>query len=187
MMMGKKVILWLLAIPVITGATFVVLNYFFYQEPAEVFQQTGDVATLLSEVTELEDSLSENPKQTKKILELAHCYQVMGRYPEAISTFGKAWDSVEKSPDELTHFADVLARNKGNDFSGKPIELLKQALALDSENINALILYGTALISQQQNTLAAKQWEKAFQLMDEDDLRYKELEELLAQLKSSQL
>ncbi|PID65382.1 MAG: hypothetical protein CR975_07300 [Gammaproteobacteria bacterium] len=137
---------------------------------------------LLQAVDSLEKALEKDSTQTAKQLELAHCYEIMGRYPKAIIAYGKAWEVVKKSPDELVRFADVLARSKGNHYAGKPKALLKQALELDHQHVDALISYGTALLSERQQTLAAEYWQKAHHLLDRGDPRYTELEKLLSGL-----
>ncbi len=180
----KQIIAWLIAIPVITGIVFLVLNALFYQEPAEVFLQTGNVPELLQSVEQLEKTLEKNPEDSNKQLELAHCYEVMGRYPEAIRRYGKAWEHVEQSADELTRFAEVLARSKGNDYAGKPTELLKQALQLDNQHIDALIAYATALISDNQTAQATEYLQRAYNLLDAKDVRRGELADVLEKVRS---
>ncbi len=180
---AKQIIAWLLAIPVITGVVFIALNHIFHQEPADEFLQTGNVPKLLQSVKQLEKTLAHNPQQSDKQLELAHCYEVMGRYPEAITLYGKAWARVQQSPDELTRFADVLARNKGNSYAGKPMELLTQALQLDNRHIDALIAYATALIAENQDAQATEYLQRAYDLLDSDDLRRSELADVIEKIR----
>ncbi len=130
----------------------------------------------------MQQEVNDNPEQPDKQLLLAHAYQVMGRYPEAITAYGKAWPQVEKSPDELVRFAEVLYRQKGSQFAGKPLDLLNQALALDKQHIDGLILHGTAMLQQKNNAQAVKDWTLAKSLLAADDARKAELTNMLEAL-----
>lgn len=176
------ILAWVLGVPVVAAVVFAILSAVFYQEPDEQFQHDGNVAELLKEVERLELDLKNNPEQPDKQLIIAHSYQVMGRYPEAITAYGKAWELVEQSPDDLVRFAEVLYRQKGNNFEGKPIELLNQALGLDSQHIDGLILHGTAMLQQKNNAQAIKDWTQANALLPEDDARKSELAKMMESL-----
>lgn len=176
---------WVLGVPVVAALGFVVLSAVFYQEPAEKFQHDGNVAALLSEVQRLENDLSNHPEQPEKSLILAHSYRAMGKYSKAILAYGNAWPLIENSPDNLVAFAETLARQRGNDFKGKPLQLITQALNLEPSHIDALILKGTALLQQKDYTQAITLWQKAYQLLPITDSRRDELQMMLQELKAS--
>lgn len=173
---------WVVGVPAVTAVAFAILSAVFYQEPDEQFQHDGNVAELLKEVARLEQDLKNNPEQPDKQLIIAHSYQVMGRYPKAIDAYGKAWGLVEQSPDDLVRFAEVLYRQKGSDFEGKPIELLKQALSMNSQHIDGLILHGTAMLQQKNDAQAIKDWRLANTLLPKDDARKAELVKMMESL-----
>ncbi len=182
--MKKKniIIAWVLGVPAVAIFIFMLLSIIFYQEPGERFQNDGNVAELLREVEKLEQDLKKDPKQLHKQRLLAHSYQVMGRYPEAIAAYGRAWKLVEKSPDDLVRFAEALYRQKGNQFTGKPLELLNQALNLNGQHINGLILHGTAMLQQKNNVQAVKDWTLANSLLPDNDARKAELQKMIKQM-----
>ncbi|MBS9777507.1 MAG: hypothetical protein KGV50_01975 [Gammaproteobacteria bacterium] len=178
----RKIISWLLITPVIAVGAVLALNYIFYKEPAEKFIETGNVAELLQSIADLENTLSQSPEKAHLRLELAHGYEAMGHYDKAITAYGKAWKKVERAPDELLRFAEVLARSKGHNYTGKPLELINTALEIDSNNIDALIMKGTAMLSTKQKAVSLEYWQKAYGLLDEQDPRFTPLGEMLEKL-----
>lgn len=127
--------------------------YFFLgqplPDPARALQKTGDVGQFLDQIQGLEAKVAADPDNTAQQLMLARSYRVMGRYPESVVAYGKAWPLVEKDPSELALFAEVLALQRGS-FEGKPDELLAQAKALDANNLDVMMLLGQSAIQQKR-------------------------------------
>ena len=128
--------------------------------PAERFAETGDVSQFVDAVTSLEDKARTYPDDLNVQVMLARSYRAMGRYEEAVGAYGRAWEAIKDDPRELTLFAGVLALYRG-DFSGKPDELLQQALQIDPKNPDALMLAGGSAYEAGQYARAADLWEKA--------------------------
>jgi cytochrome c-type biogenesis protein CcmH len=92
---------------------------------------------------------------------LAHSYEMMGKFSEAAKAYAQLAPLLPKDAQVLADYADVLAVANGRTFQGKPLALLKQALALDSKNVKALVLTGSAYIEQQDAAQAIAYLEKA--------------------------
>lgn len=92
---------------------------------------------------------------------LAHSYEMMGKFSEAAKAYAQLVTLLPKDAQVLADYADVLAVANGRTFQGKPFALLKQALALDSKNVKALVLTGSAYIEQQDAAQAIAYFQKA--------------------------
>ena len=155
---GRSWYLGFLLIPIIAGGVF----YFLYLKdqgnPAATFERTGNVGQFIDAVALLEQRVDENPEDYNGQLMLAHSYRAMGRYEDAVARFGQAWPIIEKDPNNLALFAGSLAIFRGG-FDGKPMELISQALALEENNPDALMLLGGAMFQQGNYGEAIRSWE----------------------------
>ncbi|WP_084493594.1 tetratricopeptide repeat protein [Brackiella oedipodis] len=180
---GKRWYLGLLVIPVIAGALFYFLVLKDQANPAATFDRNGNVEQFVDAVGQLEKRLETNPKDYQGQLMLAHSYRAMGRYQDAVVRFGRAWPIIEKDPNNLALFAGSLAIFRGS-FEGKPMELVKQALALDSHNPDALMLLGGAEFQQKHYDKAIQAWQDLIQhaSLQEEDQQWIEQQIAEAQL-----
>jgi cytochrome c-type biogenesis protein CcmH len=92
---------------------------------------------------------------------LAHSYEMMGKFSEAAKAYAQLIPLLPKDAQVLADYADVLAVTKGRTFQGEPSALLKRALALDSKNVKALMLTGSAYLEQQDAKQALAYFERA--------------------------
>lgn len=169
---GNTWYLGFLLIPIIAGGVFYYLVLKDQANPAATFERTGNIAQFIDAVGMLEQRLDADPEDYQGQLMLAHSYRAMGRYEDAIARFGKAWPIIEKDPNNLALFAGSLAIFRGG-FEGKPLELLGQALALEADNPDALMLLGGAMFQQQNYGGAIDSWEKLLadsRIQDEDKI-----------------
>ena len=96
---------------------------------------------------------------------LARSYKVIGRLEEAEAAFVKAGDFINADPDLLVDYAELLALRAGNSFEGKPLALVKQALALTPDHPNGLLVSGFAAFQANDFAGAVAQWEKLLALL----------------------
>ena len=173
---GRSCYLGFLVIPLIAGGVFYFLYLKDQRDPAATFERTGNVAQFIHAVSLLEQRVEANPEDYKGQLMLAHSYRAMGRYEESVARFGKAWPLIEKDPNNLALFAGALAIYRGG-FEGKPLELIGQALALEADNPDALMLLGGAMFQQGNYVEAIKSWERLLadkSIQEEDKIWIKE-------------
>jgi cytochrome c-type biogenesis protein CcmH len=119
-----------------------------------------DNAQILQMVERLAARLKTNPGDLEGWARLARSYKVLGRLDEAEAAYGKASALVNKTPDMLTDYADLLATKSGGQLEGRPLALVNKALALDARHPMALMLSGTAAYRRKDFALAIAQWEK---------------------------
>jgi len=106
-----------------------------------------------------------NPDDGNGWAMLAQSYATMGRYADSVKAYEKAVKLIPKDAQLLVDYADVLAVANDRNLSGKPLELINQALKIDPKNIKGLALIGTAAFQTKDYASAVKSWEKMLKLL----------------------
>ena len=138
---------------------------YFYQGDAlkiaeENTKQPVSQADVEKMVSEFAAKMEKDPTNLQGWAMLARSYRVMGRIPDAIKAYERAGSYINNQPELLDDYADLLAANANGNFSGKPHQLIAQALKLDPNNFLALWLAGSDAFSTNQFALAVQTWEK---------------------------
>ena len=127
--------------------------------------------------------LNNNPEDIEGWIMLGRTYAIMGRYAEAGNTYAKLVELIPDSPQILSDYADVLAmKNQGN-LSGKPAELIYEALRIDPKYPKALALAGTVEFEQERYAQAAEHWEKLLEGIPADSPLAQSVKESIAEAK----
>lgn len=123
------------------------------------------------EIVRMIDALAErlqaNPDNPSGWAMLAKSYKAIGRFAEAEEAFKRVGPSLQKDPDLLASYADLLAA-RTNSFDGAPMDMVNKALALDPNHLMALMLAGTADYQSGKYAGAVKRWEKIVELLGPD-------------------
>ena len=114
-------------------------------------------------VAQFAAKMEQDPSNLQGWVMLARSYRILGRNQEAAKAYERAGSFIESDPQLLADYADVLATNANGSFSGKPLQLIKQALKLDPNNLMALWLSGTASYAAGNYKAAVQIWEKLAQ------------------------
>lgn len=109
-------------------------------------------------VDRLAKRLKSNPNDQSGWAQLARAYKVQGRLAEAEQAFVKADKLVDSDPDLLTQYADLLA-TRANTIEGRPLVLVKKALALNPKHPMALMMAGSAAYRRADYAQAITYWE----------------------------
>jgi len=117
-------------------------------------------------VEKLAARLKENPDDEKGWLMLARSYKAMGRLPEAAEAYAKGGKMLQESAPLLTDYAETLATLSQGRFAGKPTQLINQALKLNPEEPQALILAGAAASERQDYKAAIGYWERLLPMVE---------------------
>jgi cytochrome c-type biogenesis protein CcmH len=138
---------------------------YFYQGDAlkiaeENTKQPVSQADVEKMVSEFAAKMEKDPTNLQGWAMLARSYRVMGLIPDAIKAYERAGSYINNQPELLADYADLLAANANGNFSGKPHQLIAQALKLDPNNFLALWLAGSDAFSTNQFALAVQTWEK---------------------------
>lgn len=119
-------------------------------------------------VERLAARLQSNPDDLAGWAKLARAYKVQGRLAEAEQAYAKAGKLIDTDPNLLTQYADLLAVRAGNKLEGRPLALVKKALALDPKHPMALMMAGSAAYRRADYAQAVVHWEKVLTVLDPD-------------------
>lgn len=125
--------------------------------------------------------LQANPDDPKGWAMLARSYKVIGRLEESRQAFERAGKLVDGEPDLLVDYADVLAALAGNKLSGKPEQLISQALRINPEHPMGLMISGVALFQRQDFNGAIARWEKLLSMVPPDSMDAQQLQGNIAE------
>jgi cytochrome c-type biogenesis protein CcmH len=126
-------------------------------------------STGLDVLTErLKQRLGTNPNDGPGWALLARSYVELGRHSDAVAAFEKAQKLIPDDAQLLLDYADALAMANGRNLTGRPEQLVKQALAIDPRNVKGLMLAGTIAYERRDYRDALSHWEQAQKAMPRD-------------------
>ena len=99
---------------------------------------------------------------------LGRSYAVLGRFGEASEAYAKAAARMPRDAQLLADYADALAMAQGRTLQGGPEKILLSALAIDPDNVKALLLAGTAAFDRSDHSAAIRYWERALRVLPEE-------------------
>jgi len=113
----------------------------------------ADTATMRQEISpqmlekataELRERVQKAPQDAEGWTMLAEAEMLAGNGKRAAEAYGRAVALTPGQPRLLADYAEAQMLAQGGDFSGKPVELLEQALAIDPNEDKAVALMGAA-------------------------------------------
>jgi cytochrome c-type biogenesis protein CcmH len=128
-------------------------------------------------VQKLASSLRAKPNDARGWAMLGRSYQALGRLTDAAEAYGRAAVLVPENADLLAEYAGALAAAKNNDLSGRPSELIEQALKIDPKSQRALALAGAAAYERKDLQAAVGYWKRLRELLPADEEFAKQVEQ----------
>ena len=126
----------------------------------------GEMVNLLSE------RLAENPEDAQGWLILGQSQQALQQYDEAIAAFERALQLDKgQNAQTLLALAIALMEQQGGEMTDRSSSLFENALALESNNANALFYGGGAAARRGDVSLAADRWETLLGLSVSDEIQ----------------
>ncbi|MEX8498037.1 MAG: tetratricopeptide repeat protein [Leptothrix ochracea] len=119
-------------------------------------------------VEKLAERLKAQPNDAEGWGMLGRSYNVLGRPEDALEAYAKSYKLNPKDASLLADYADALAVKNNRSLAGEPLKLIREALALDPNNIKALSLAGTEAFERKDYASAVKLWEKALSVAPGD-------------------
>lgn len=104
--------------------------------------------------------LEKNPDDVDGWVMLARTYYVMQRFADAVAVYEKLAAMVPDNADLLADYADVLGMSQGRNLEGKPMALVKRALAINPAQWKALAMAGTYAFDRKDYPEAVRYWEQ---------------------------
>jgi cytochrome c-type biogenesis protein CcmH len=116
-------------------------------------------------VSALADKVAQDPSNLEGLAILVRSYKALGRMQEAERAYDRSALDLQNNAAMLSDYADVAAANAQGVFTGKPQQLIDQALRLDPNDLMGLWLAGTAAFDAKQYPKALAHWERLFKLL----------------------
>ena len=152
--------------------------------PVDAAAAAGMTPEKINQMVEgLAARLKANPDDLAGWVRLARVYKTQGRMAEAEAAFEKAGKLVDKDPDLLTQYADLLATRSGT-IEGKPLALVNKALALNPKHPIALMLAASAAYKRADYAQAISHWEKVLTVLPPGSPDAKQVEAEIADARS---
>ena len=142
---------------------------------------------ILAMVDSLSQKMQQNPTDPRGWILLARSQNALGRYAEASAAFERAAALTPNDAQLLADYADAAVMTQQGRFEGKPYALIKQALKLDPNHMKALALAGTAELRMGNRPASLLHWEKLKTLVPKDSADYREVESIIAEVKTTKL
>lgn len=145
---------------------FSIAGYVNLGEPAALDEQNratvesaDESAAMAQMVRSLASRLAQGQGEPQEWYMLARSYMVLGDYAQASSAFGRLAELQPADADTLADWAEAIALEHNSVVEASE-QLVRQALALDSNHVKALLLAGTASFERGDYARAASLWEK---------------------------
>ncbi len=149
-----------------TSIFIVLLSVVLYASVGDVFRvaQHNQQKPMTQEgvekmVADFALKMEKEPDNLKGWAMLARSYRILGRSEDAAKAYARAGNFINNDPELLAEYADTLVAVSNGNFSGKPLQLIQQALKLDPNNLLALWLSGSAAFNSGNYKIAAQTWE----------------------------
>ncbi len=129
------------------------------------------------EFNEAQKTISNQKEDAIYWVKLGKIYQKERQFTQAAQSYEKASVLKPDDPDIKADLADVLAASNGNQITGRSMQLIESALAINPSHIKALWLAGTGAMQQGNETAAIGYWQKLLKLIpaQSDDARIIEM------------
>jgi cytochrome c-type biogenesis protein CcmH len=176
-----------LAVPICALAVYVAVG-----NPRAIAPQAADGASphglsaqqFEALVSRLAVRLKDNPDDAEGWMMLGRSYAVMGRYVESSEAYAKAAARMPRDAQLLADYADALAMAQGRTLQGEPEKIILRALAVDPDNVKALLLAGTAAFNRNDHRTAIRHWERVLGLLPEKSDMIERVQASIAEARS---
>ncbi len=160
-----------LAVPILAFAIYFQIGSPHLLGDRPINAPTGEMAQgdVIAMVEQLAQRLEQDPDNLEGWVLLGRSLMALDRYADAAHVFRRANDLAGGSPELLSEQAEALALASGGDLDGRPIELIREALALDGDSPGALWLSGVHAAQQGNLPGAITAWERLLGVMSPDD------------------
>ena len=128
---------------------------------AEAASQEAGRAQFEAMAERLAERLKTQPDDAEGWAMLGRSYNVLERYPQAITAYQRVIQLRPKDAQGYADYADALGMSQGRKLAGEPEKLIDQALRLDPDNAKALSLAGTLAFDKDDFAGAAQRWQRA--------------------------
>jgi cytochrome c-type biogenesis protein CcmH len=119
-------------------------------------------------VARLDQRLQSEPDNVEGWAMLARSYFLMQRYADSVRAYERLAQLLPQEPGVLADYADALAMRDGRRLTGRPLELVLRALALDPNHPKALAMAGSEAFDRKDYKTAVQYWERLHAVLPAD-------------------
>lgn len=141
-------------------------------------------ASLDELVVDLRSRLAREPKDLDAWRLLGRAELARGRPDDARDAFERAMALAPTDAQLRVDFADALAQSQGAVLEGRPIALIREALALDARNPKALALAGAYEVGRNDYPAAIVLWKRLLEVLPPDSEQARQVSGFLADLQA---
>ena len=123
-------------------------------------EQSVSPADIERMVAKLAARMEAEPNNLEGWTMLARSYYALQRFGDATKAFERAIALAPNDAGLHADFADAIASSQDGKFSGRPLELIQKALALDPAHVKALALAGSEAYERGAFTAAIAYWQR---------------------------
>lgn len=140
-------------------------------------------ASLQESIDKLEEKLKKNPNDVEGMALLARSYFVLENYAAAAQVLERLVKMRPRDVDAMADLADALAASSPErTLSGRPISLVKAALAVNPRHPKSLALAATYAMQNNQTAEAIAYWRRLRALMPPDSEQQQRVDAILASM-----
>ena len=139
--LGGKAVVW---VPVLLVAVLALGTYWVIGRPdlpaqplADRAAETGAGMDLPTAIKTIEARLAKDPNDLRGWQVIAGAYAQLGRYSDAVDALRKVNALATPTADSLTDLGEALMMRNGGSVAGEPLDLFKQAAALDAKHVRS--------------------------------------------------
>lgn len=171
-----------IALPLLAMLTYQQVGAPHAADPATLAAGNDPLAAVRTVMAELQARVAADPRDGEAWAMLAAANKLVGDHDTAIPAFERALDLLGPHARLLADLAESIAITQGGRFAGRPVELLRQALAVDPRDPKANGLMGAAMFQAGDMVLARKHLEALLAQLDPDGEQAAQIREVLAGL-----
>ena len=184
-------VLVLILVPLVSLATYLTLGAPQYLDVSQIAETNphdlspDKMPTMEELLATLEQRVKTEQATPDDWYMLGRVYNSMGRWDDAVSAFEKLAELTENHPAALLGLADALAMQNDGRLTGRPYQLVLQALDAEPENVTALWLAGKGASESGDYQNALYYWRQAEAGLTEDPEMLAEMQSLIRDLKAA--
>lgn len=137
------------------------------------------VAYIRENLELLQQAVYEEPGAPQPRLMLGRAHQVLGHPEQAIAVYEAGITATQGAPELMVDLAEVLARQAGGRYAGRPRALLQQAIGASPTLPKGLWLAGVAAMQQDQPERAREHWRRLLRVVPPDSESAQQLRRLV--------
>jgi cytochrome c-type biogenesis protein CcmH len=152
------------------------------EQNAQLESSENTTAELEEFIKSVEEDVAKKPNDIESRIALGQVYAELKRYADAVTLYQQLYELRPDNPAILVDYAEVLALLHDNRLTGKPAQLLDQALSIEPNNSRALWLAGFAALQSGENEKTLTYWRRLQTSLEPDSDVYQQVEKLLTQI-----